>query len=106
MYCLESVDNPDVGVLDVALPINGRSGQPDLTAHFESDLLGGVTVLAGPGLCWGDAWEGGPLYRPLAEAPAGPSRKVSLLAIPYYAWANRGPSQMTVWIPLVRRQPG
>jgi DUF1680 family protein len=27
-------------------------------------------------------------------------RPVRLRLIPYYAWANRGVSQMTVWIPL------
>ena len=29
----------------------------------------------------------------------GSAREVELRAIPYYAWANRGPSDMRVWIP-------
>jgi len=27
------------------------------------------------------------------------SRTVSLKLIPYYAWGNRGASEMTVWLP-------
>jgi DUF1680 family protein len=42
-----------------------------LTSQFRSDLLGGVTVVRGP----------------------------NLTAIPYFAWANRGLTEMAVWIP-------
>ena len=31
--------------------------------------------------------------------PAGTS--VTAIAVPYYAWANRGPDPMRVWLPLV-----
>ena len=36
------------------------------------------------------------LYRPVEHSAA--SRPATLRLIPYYAWANRGPSEMTVWI--------
>jgi DUF1680 family protein len=39
------------------------------------------------------------LYRPLGSAPSAPRRPVALTAIPYYAWANREPGAMRVWIP-------
>ena len=29
-----------------------------------------------------------------------PGRPAKLVAIPYYAWADRGPSPMRVWIPV------
>jgi DUF1680 family protein len=44
------------------------------------------------------AWQG-QLYRPVGSGPPAPRRKVELTAIPYYAWANRGPAAMRVWIP-------
>jgi DUF1680 family protein len=40
---------------------------------------------------------GGRLYRPLQRR----AERVHVRLIPYYAWANRGPSEMTVWMPLV-----
>ena len=29
-------------------------------------------------------------------------KPVTIKLIPYYAWANRGKSDMTVWLPLIR----
>jgi len=43
---------------------------------------------------WGTA-----LYR---EFRPPESKLVSLTLVPYYAWANRGKSEMTVWLPLKR----
>ena len=44
------------------------------------------------------------LYREIKptrrESPAGEAIDITL--IPYHAWANRGISQMSVWLPLVR----
>jgi len=41
------------------------------------------------------------LYRPFgAVHPA--RRPARLLAVPYYAWANREPGAMRVWIPQVQ----
>jgi len=42
-------------------------------------------------------WEG-ELYLPEGAAQTS-SRPVMLTAVPYYAWANRGPGPMRVWIP-------
>ncbi len=42
-----------------------------LTSQFRSDLLGGIQVVRGP----------------------------NVIAIPYFAWANRGPGEMAVWVP-------
>jgi len=35
------------------------------------------------------------LYRRLSKKPAQPT---ALRLIPYYAWNNRGPGDMTVWL--------
>ncbi len=94
VYCLESPDLPaGVDLLEVALPASIK-----LAPRFDRQLLNGVTVLEGQGrlLRRGD-WSG-LLYRPV---PAGRAEPVNLKLIPYYAWANRGISQMTVWMPRV-----
>ena len=96
VYCLESPDLPaGVGIDEVYLP-------PDapLRPRHLPDLLNGVTVLEGDlEVIPQPAWDG-TLYRELQPVP--PQRH-PLRLIPYYAWANRGISQMTVWLPLTRR---
>ncbi|MHC4671229.1 MAG: glycoside hydrolase family 127 protein [Planctomycetota bacterium] len=88
VYCLENADH-QLPVFNIAI---SRSAK--LTPHFRADLLGGVTVLVGEGMVgepteWGDN-----LYR---QAPN--IIPVQLTMIPYYAWDNRQPGQMMVWIP-------
>lgn len=93
VYCLESADLPaDVRVLEVALP---RDIQ--LSACRQADLLGGVVILKGTAVAlpqgdWSDR-----LYR--EHTPVEP-RQIDLTLVPYYAWDNRGPGEMTVWLPV------
>jgi uncharacterized protein len=95
VYCLESTDLPrDVGLQSVALPRDVK-----LTPRFDRGLLGGVTVLEGKAeFAAGRSW-GNELYRELK--PSAP-RPVDVKMIPYFAWGNRGKSEMTVWVPLGR----
>jgi DUF1680 family protein len=96
VYCLESPDlPPGVRLLDVMLP-----AKAELTARHDAALLGGVTVLEGralvrsaPAPTIGDA----PLYRVFR---ATPTKSVPIRLIPYFAWGNRGPAEMSVWLPL------
>ena len=65
--------------------------------RFDGDLLGGLTVLEGKALLskaggWTDR-----LYR---RRSSEGDRMIDVKLIPYYAWANRGVSQMTVWLPV------
>ncbi len=93
VYCLESPDLPQgVSVWEVRLPAHVK-----LTARFAPDLLGGVVVLEGEALRVPLGQWRGRLYRPLSPAP---SERINIRLIPYFAWANRGVSEMTVWIPL------
>jgi DUF1680 family protein len=96
VYCLESPDLPKgVAVQAIALPREAR-----FTSRFDRALLGGVVALEGKvetaadDRPWADE-----LYREFR--PATP-RGVAIRLIPYYAWANRGKSEMTVWMPLGR----
>lgn len=93
VYCLESADLPkDVQLEDVVIPADAK-----LTTKFDADLLGGVEVveteaLVEPATDWGSE-----LYRPKQPAEA---KTIPLRLIPYYAWANRGAEEMTVWLPV------
>jgi DUF1680 family protein len=90
VYCMEEADNgPHLAL--VRLP-------PDspLDAVERADLLGGVTVIEARGL----GAEGGEARDELYSRngpPNIPSAK-KLTFIPYYAWANRTPGEMAVWI--------
>ena len=69
VYCLESVDHPEVDLFTTQLdPFS-------LNDKFVPGLLGGCVVINGK------TTDGKPLK-----------------FIPYFLWANRGESQMTVWI--------
>jgi DUF1680 family protein len=39
------------------------------------------------------------LYYPTSESVEAKAVPTTLKLIPYYAWANRGPAAMQVWIP-------
>ena len=92
VYCLESSDlPPGVGVIQIRVPANVQ-----LAARYDRRLLGGVVVLDGTLLRQpADGWNGR-LYRATADSPAQPVRT---RLVPYSVWANRGPSEMSVWLP-------
>ncbi len=95
LYCLEQADNPGFDLRDVVLPAT-----VELQASFCPDLLGGVVALRGQAeIVPPDAgWEGR-LYRTVSLEPKdSQGRQVEVIAIPYYAWANREPGQMRVWL--------
>ena len=86
VYCAEGVDNDcrlDDLYIDPAAPI---------TERFEEDLLGGVVTLTVPAKC--RRQKDSLYYELLTE-----ERDASLKMIPYYAWANREESDMSVWFP-------
>jgi DUF1680 family protein len=95
---VEGVDHPGFDPRDLALPPDSA-----LEARHEPGLLGGVVALTGEGVYDPPSgWENC-LYRasPAGEgqpAPAVAGRTVPLKAVPYYAWANREPGAMQVWI--------
>jgi DUF1680 family protein len=89
VYCFEETDNPR--------PPHQLSLSADFeaTTRFEDDLLEGVVVIDGsasaPDM---DGWDA-ELYRPVEETATEP---VEVSAVPYYAWDNRDPGGMQVWI--------
>ena len=69
IYCLESVDNPDVDIFSTCFDPSS------LQTNFHPTLLGGTQVITG-------------------KTTDGKDMKF----IPYFLWANRGESQMLVWV--------
>ena len=94
VYCLEQQDQAaGKALFDLSL----TSGT--FESEFKLDLLGGVLVLRHPGAAAARPLNTRPLYSP-ARAGADDARTpVTLTFIPYYAWANREPQPMVVWVP-------
>jgi len=94
VYCLESCDLPDkVKISEVFVP-----REIEFQPHADSTTFGEKTILLeGKALAIrNDDWSEH-LYR---ELPRDTGREIELRLIPYYAWGNRGKSEMTVWLPL------
>jgi DUF1680 family protein len=88
IYCLEATDNT------VPLHLLALSRTASLQDRYEPDLLGGVVTLHGLALYNEESgWES-TLYR--AEPPQ--QSETQFTATPYFAWDNRQPGAMRVWI--------
>ncbi len=93
VYAVESADLPDgVRLEQVAL----RRAAPlipvtaELAGHRIVALEADIAVLPGA--------SSGALYEDVADGAVGAA---SARLIPYFAWGNRGPSEMSVWMPVV-----
>jgi DUF1680 family protein len=83
VFCAEGVDNGG-NVLNLILPDDAR-----ITHWFRSDLLGGVAIITAKA----QAADFGP------DGKIAAKRGQDMMAVPYFAWANRGPNEMVVWLP-------
>ena len=94
LYCLESKDLADECDLDnVYIPDDLQ-----LDGQAVDDLPFGIVTLTGKALYREEPSWTGDLYRKVERHPMKPLR---IRMIPYFAWANRGPSSMSVWLPVV-----
>lgn len=94
VYCLESSDLPaNVRIEQVLVPLN-TTWKPIKTTIAGSPVvqLEGQ-LLVQPTTDWSNA-----LYRVINPA----TQPRTLRLVPYYAWSNRGQSEMSVWLPLKR----
>lgn len=89
VYCLEETDN-DVKLAELF----ADTREKEFEVSFEKELLGGVCMIEGQ--AWKKDEEGfeDELYRPAEEH----YKKIRFRAIPYYAWSNREPDDMEVWM--------
>lgn len=83
VYALEWKDNPGVKVRNLMV-----ADDAPISTELKPELLGGVKVLKGTAQTVQANEDGKPTVT-----------KHEFTAIPYYAWANRGRGEMTVWIP-------
>ena len=95
VYCLEQPDQPGFSLLNASLLDDGTG----FVSTFRPDLLGGIMVLKHRGSVVDQPFSSEPLYRPFREQFERPGTVEALTFIPYYAWANREPSRMEVWVP-------
>lgn len=85
VYCFEGKDNQDGWMFDLYVPKSENA-----TCRFQEDLLGGVMTVTTNG------------QRVAVSGADTTVDQVVLTAIPYYAWNNRGPSNMLVWMPTAK----
>jgi DUF1680 family protein len=88
VYCLEEADNR-ISLNRVRVPERAR-----FECAFEADLLDGVATLSATLEADGTADWTGALYRAEPTRP----EPVEIKAIPYFAWDNRDPGAMLVWL--------
>jgi len=69
IYCLEQKDNENFDIFNIKIPKN-----QDFEISHEPNLLDGIIIIKG-----------------------NISEGKKFIAIPYYAWNNRGPTKMQVW---------
>jgi DUF1680 family protein len=93
VYCLEGVDHGGIGLDRIAVdPALVDSNQ--FSVEHQSSLLGGIGIVRGKGRVIDDQGWDGVLYR--RDRPS--TKPADITAIPYYAWDNRAPGEMRVWI--------
>jgi uncharacterized protein len=92
VYCLEGVDNREIHLDRIA--VDPQQVTKEFEVEWDENLLGGVSVLRGTGTATDESgWEN-TLYRTQRQS----SNSIDLKAIPYYAWNNRAPGEMRIWM--------
>ena len=95
MYCLESVDlHKGNSVFGVAIATDAKFKVSPIRIG-NSKVVSLETTLEKTGDAqWKDV-----LYKEVSKKP---SQKIASRLIPYYAWGNRGHTEMSVWLPVIR----
>jgi uncharacterized protein len=93
VYCLESADLPGQNIFDVVIPANiqWKPVPATIAGGKMMALTGQAKILQGSD--WSNR-----LYREFNTS----TKPVQVKLIPYYAWANRGKTDMTVWLNVQR----
>ena len=93
VYCLESADLKNTNLFSVAIP-SGIVFTPKSVLVGQTKMMGleGTAKLLGT-----KNWNHN-LYQPLTKTEA----PIKITMIPYFAWANRGKTDMSVWLPVLK----
>jgi len=81
VYCAENADNKEVKILDFML-----NRKNIYTTQYLPELLNGVTIVQTTGV------------NSKQTTDQSSNKSQIITAIPYYAWANRGAGEMSVWL--------
>jgi DUF1680 family protein len=94
LYCLEQADNPGIDPREVLLP-----SDPSAFSPTKATGLPDVTALTGKACIQPlvATWLG-TLYRTVGKTTEPTAKSQTITLIPYYAWANREPGRMQVWL--------
>ncbi|KLT64392.1 glycoside hydrolase family 127 protein [Pedobacter sp. BMA] len=93
VYCLESTDLPRKSIFNAFIPTSTRfEAKPIHIDGAEMMSLVGQAKIVAP-----NNWKN-VLYRPVDNKNV--TQEIKL--IPYFAWGNRGHSEMSVWLPVSR----
>lgn len=102
VYCLERHDQRGIdSIFDMSLPV-GADPDKGFSPLFLPDTLGGILVLRHRGIIAAKSLVGEPLYQTFESAFQRTGGEAALTFIPYYAWANREPTEMEIWVPYTR----
>lgn len=97
VYCMEGLDQKH-GTDSASFPLYMARAQGEIRPR-QTDILEGIVVLEHAGAKSTETTTS--LYEAAGAAPST-AAPASLHLIPYYAWANRTPSPMQVWVPVLR----
>jgi hypothetical protein len=97
VFCMEGLDQANGENHDLVGYTARLEGES--SARYDPDLLGGVVVLEHSGAVARVATDAGLYYAVNGDEKVNES-SAKLRLIPYYAWSNRAPSPMQVWIPV------
>jgi uncharacterized protein len=101
VYCLEQLDQPvGVPLFDVSLDLSKKQSS-QFSDEYQGDLLDGIVIVKHGGVVREQSSSQQQLYSRYSGDPPK-TRQVELKFIPYYAWANRTPSPMQVWTPILK----
>jgi len=93
VYFIEGTDHPGIPLDHIVINSQQISAGQFQIEH-QDNLLGGISILRGAARVMDESEWTGKLYRRTRPS----SRPMEITAIPYYAWSNREPGEMRVWI--------
>lgn len=93
VYCLESADLPGKNIFNAFIPTSTKFTAENITIDGAKmmNLVGNAKM--SDTTVWGNS-----LYRQVNNS----NENTQIKLIPYFAWGNRGHSEMSVWLPLSR----
>jgi DUF1680 family protein len=93
VYCLESADLPQENVFNIMIPSSIKL----LPTPMKVDIGNTMALTGEARVLQNSNWKN-ILYKEVNTT----TKPIKIKLIPYYAWANRGQTDMTVWMPLLR----